>query len=137
MYKNTAAYRCQTESFPSKLSLNKKKLRILSLWTACTKHLMLSEFLLALRLLYSRLSPFYDAVPLLTGSYREWAPHFKETPTQKTHKHTYTHAYIPLCKHDEGFQLQLACPFRCNLEGFCNIKQRYLTGRFMYSVSPV
>jgi hypothetical protein len=52
--------------------------------------------------------------------------------TEDTNTHTY-----PCTNTTKGSQLQLACPFRCNLEGFCNIKQRYITGRFMYSVSPV
>lgn len=51
---------------------------------------------------------FYDTVPLPTGSYKECAPHFKETPTKHTRTYTNTHSLI----NDGGFQLQLACFFR-------------------------
>lgn len=78
-----------------KLLLNKKKTSDLKFMNCMYKTfnvIWVSTCLASF--IFSSFPPFYDAIPLPTGSYREWAPHFKETLTQKTHKHIHAHTHI-------------------------------------------
>jgi len=146
MYKTTAAYRCQTESFTSKLRLNKKKTSDLKFMNCMYKTfnvIWVSTCLASF--IFSSFPPFMMPFHFLlvhTETERlilRKLQHRRYTNTH-THTHAHTHTHSHSCTNTtrvSNCNLLVPLGVPRNLEGFCNIKQRYLTESFKHSVSPL